>query len=226
MSKLDTVDNGTGVINKIMDLYGKYGFKNIFKGVISAIVIGYIVFFALNPTYIIDKWDEKQAEKHSIEITQRFNTVNNINNEIERIKDKLQADRVFIIEFHNSVKSLNGYPFAFGSMNFETCNDGVFYVGDEYTNFNLSKYKLVSHLYNNTTFFGSVEEVKTIDNRLYLKFLSNDVKEIGLITIEGVNSPNGILGVTYCTDNPTRNWSEIKSILRKEAVRIGLLFNK
>lgn len=223
MSKLDNINNSTGVINKIMELYEKYGFKKVFKAIIGAVIIGYICFFALNPTYVFDKWNEKQAEKHRIEITQRFELTSNINNEIERIKDKLDADRVFVIEFHNSVKSIEGFPFAFGSMNFETCQDSVMYVSDEYTNFNLSKYKMISYIYNNSIFFGDVDAVKPIDNRLYLKFLSNDVKEIGLITIEGTKNPIGILGVSYTT-NSDRDWSKIKALLRQESVRIALLY--
>lgn len=224
MSKLDTISNSTGIINKIVELYEKYGFKKILKAILCAVAIGYICFFALNPTYFLDRWNEKQAEKHTKEITQRFELTNNINNEIERIKDKLGADRVFVIEFHNSVKSIEGFPFAFGSMNFETCQDSVMYVSDEYTNFNLSKYKMISHIYNNSVFFGSVDEVKPIDNRLYLKFLSNDAKEIGLITIEGTKNPIGILGITY-TSEENRDWSKIRATLRQESVRIALLYS-
>lgn len=216
----------TGLIDKIMNLYTKYGFKKILKGTAAAIFIGYMVFFALNPSYIYNKWKQAEEEKHKVEISKRFETTNKINDEIERIQHKLGADRVFIIEFHNSVKSLNGYPFALGSINFEYCDEGITYVSDEYTNFNLSKYKLIGYLYNNSTFFGNVEEIKGIDNRLYLKFLSNDVVDIALITIEGVNSPNGILGVSYTTEDPNRDWNKIKSVLRQEAVRIGVLFNK
>lgn len=224
MSKLDTISNSTGIINKIVELYEKYGFKKIFKAILCAVAIGYICFFALNPTYFLDRWNEKQTEKHTKEITQRFELTNNINNEIERIKDKLGADRVFVIEFHNSVKSIEGFPFAFGSMNFETCQDSVMYVSDEYTNFNLSKYKMISYIYNNSVFFGSVDEVKPIDNRLYLKFLSNDAKEIGLITIEGTKNPIGILGITY-TSEENRDWSKIRATLRQESVRIALLYS-
>ena len=216
----------TGLLDKIMNLYTKYGFKKILKGTAAAIFIGYMVFFALNPSYIYNKWKQAEEEKHQVEISKRFETTNKINDEIERIQHKLGADRVFIIEFHNSVKSLNGYPFTFGSMNFEYCEEGVTYVGDEYTNFNLSKYKFIGYLYNHSTFFGNVEEVKGIDNRLYLKFLSNDVVDIALITIEGVNSPNGILGITYTSKDDNRDWNKIKSCLRQEAVRIGVLFNK
>ena len=225
MSKLDTINNSAGVINKILELYEKYGFKKIFKAILGAVVIGYICFFALNPTYFLDRWNEQQAEKHRKEITQRFELTNNINNEIERIKDKLDADRVFVIEFHNSVKSLEGFPFALASMNFEVCDDSVGYISDEYNNFNLGKYKMMSYMYENSIFFGEVDAVKPIDNRLYLKFLSNEVKEIGLITIEGVNSPIGVLGVTY-SSNAERDWNKIKALLRQESVRIGILYNK
>ena len=71
---------------------------------------------------------------------------------------------------------------------------------------------------------GDVEDIKDIDNRLYLKFLSNDVKKIYLIKIEGLNMPTGILGVTYCEDKGI-NDQHIMSILRQEVIKTGYIMS-
>ena len=223
-NKLNGVQQGTGLLEKFVALVDKYGVKKILIGLGVMIFAGYIMFFALNPSYILKKYEQYVTDLHNKQLTERMYVVEKLNAEIEKIKMKVDADRVFIIEFHNSVKSIEGFPFAFGSMNFETCDDGIHYVSDEYTNFNLSKYKLVPYIYKNNIFMGDVEDIKDIDNRLYLKFLSNDVKKIYLIKIEGLNMPTGILGVTYCEDKGI-NDQHIMSILRQEVIKTGYIMS-
>jgi hypothetical protein len=72
---------------------------------------------------------------------------------------------------------------------------------------------------------GDVEGIKDIDNRLYYKFLSNDVEQMYLIKIEGLNMPVGILGLTYCDDTKVDK-QKILSLMRQEAVRMGIIMSK
>jgi hypothetical protein len=222
---IGSVNTGTGILERIVTLLDKYGIIKVLAGMILIIILSYTIFIALNPGYFIELYNKKQSETHNTQLTKRMEMVEMTNNEIEQIKLKTGADRVFIIEFHNSVKSIEGFPFAFGSMNFETCQDGVMYVSDEYTSFNLSKYKLISYIYKNNIYMGDVEGIKDIDNRLYYKFLSNDVEQMYLIKIEGLNMPIGILGLTYCDDTKVDKQKTL-SIMRQEAVRMGIIMSK
>lgn len=224
-NKLNNAQQGAGLLEKFVAMVDKYGIKKIIKGLGVFVFASYIIFFALNPRYLFEKYNDYITKRHNEQLTERMAVVESLNNEIDRIKNKLDADRVFIIEFHNSVKSIEGFPFAFGSMNFETCSDGIMYVSDEYNGFNLSKYKLIPYIYKNNIFMGNVEDIKEIDNRLYLKFLSNDVHKIYLIKIEGMSMPTGILGVTYCEE---KNIDEqhIMSVLRQEVIRAGYIMSQ
>lgn len=222
---INTVNTGSSILERLVGMLDKYGVMKVLLGICLMIFLSYGIFVALNPGYFVEKYTTKLDEIHNKQLTERMEMVEIVNGEIEKIKSKTNADRVFVIEFHNSVKSIEGFPFAFGSMNFETCKDNIYYVSDEYTNFNLSKYKLISYIYNNNIFMGNVEKVKEIDNRLYYKFISNDVKKIYLIKIEGMNMPTGILGVTFCDENIEINDQYIMSVLRQEAVRLGVVMS-
>ena len=124
----------------------------------------------------------------------------------------------------NSIKSLEGAPFAYGSMNFEETTDGVDFIGDEYTNFSLAKYKLVHYLYENLIYVGDVEGIEEIDRRLYLKLVSNGIKQIALIEVEGVETPLGILGVTWSKhDVMSEHKDAIKRDLRSYSVKIAYI---
>jgi hypothetical protein len=78
----------------------------------------------------------------------------------------------------------------------------------------------------NNLFIGDIESIKSIDNRLYLKFLSNKVNNIALIVVEGVDLPLGIIGLSYCGDRTIEEMQAIKSLLRKEVLKISLYLSK
>lgn len=221
---IGSINTGTGVLERLVGLLDKFGVIKVLAGMALIIILSYTVFVALNPGYFLELYDKKQNEEHNTQLAKRMEMVELTNNEIEQLKHKTGADRVFIIEFHNSVKSIEGFPFAFGSMNFESCQDSIMYVSDEYTSFNLSKYKLISYIYKNNIYMGDVEGIKEIDNRLYYKFLSNDVNKMYLIKIEGLNMPVGILGLSYCSDVEVDE-QRIMSLLRQEAVRMGIIMS-
>ena len=48
------VEKGLGWLQKLLGLQKKYGFLSILKGLFILLVTGYVVFFALNPRYLLD----------------------------------------------------------------------------------------------------------------------------------------------------------------------------
>ena len=116
---------------------------------------------------------------------------------IERGPD---ADRAWLIELHNGSKNLGtGLPFLYGSMRMEEVRDSIFHVDDEYSDFNLSKYKLIVKTLRDGFFYGNLEDVRLVDERLYYKFKANNVNEIALIVLyDCKETPIGLLGLSYC----------------------------
>ena len=48
------VEKGLGWLQKLLGLQTKYGFFSILKGLFIILVTGYVIFFALNPRYLLD----------------------------------------------------------------------------------------------------------------------------------------------------------------------------
>lgn len=226
MKKQVDINSGLNWVEKILKLSKKYSFLDIIKALVILLFTGYVVLFALNPDYIFRVYEEKKKKEHTLQLSKRLDNSLVITTELENLLYLSGADRAFLIEFHNSIKSVEGFPYAYGSMNYEVVKDSVCYVSDEYANFSLTKYTLVSYMLKNNLFLGEIDAIKPIDNRLYLKFLSNEVSEIALIVVEGTDLPLGILGLTYCNDNKIEDSQTIKALLRKEVLKISLYLTR
>lgn len=216
------LNEGFKWLEKILELSKKYSFMDIIKSILLFVFMGYMVFLTFNIDVLIRRYEESKDKEHAENLMKRMSNSPLIKNELENILYSIGADRVFLIEFHNSIKSVEGYPYAYGSMNYEIVADSTLYISDEYTNFSLTKYDMISYMLKNNLFVGNVDAIKPIDNRLYLKFLSNNMAELAMIVVEGVDLPLGILGVSYNNEGIMPDAQAIKAMLRKEALKMSL----
>jgi hypothetical protein len=216
------LNEGFKWLEKILELSKKYSFMDIIKSILLFVFMGYMVFLTFNIDVLIKRYEESKDKEHAENLMKRMSNSPLIKNELENILYSIGADRVFLIEFHNSIKSVEGYPYAYGSMNYEIVSDSTMYVSDEYTNFSLTKYDMISYMLKNNLFVGNVDAVKPIDNRLHLKFLSNNMAELAMIVVEGVDLPLGILGISYNNEGVMPDVQAVKAMLRKEALKMSL----
>lgn len=225
--KVVVTNGGLNIFERILELNRKYSFMEIMKSVFITLFLVFIGYTMYNPTWMVDRYKEMEKNKHTEELHHRFEKTKLVNYELENIMNKLHAERSFFIEYHNSVKSLEGAPFAFGSMDFESTTNGAVFIGDEYTNFSLTKYPMVNYLYDHLIFVGDLSEMEGIDKRLAVKLKTNEIKQIALIEVEGTDAPLGILGVTWSKHDVMATYKEqIKKELRGGSVRISYILNK
>lgn len=213
-------------LQKLLSLQKKYGFFNIVKGLVILLLLGYVIFFMVNPTYLLDRL-EKRRESQDVEmVRKRVSSDRVIRDLLRKLRDRSNADRVWLIEFHNGVSNLSsGLPFLFGSMRFEEVKEGVLNVDEEYADFLLSRYPFLIDVLSNGYFYGKVDSIQDIDSRLYYKFKSNGVEEIALIILYYGSNPLGILGVSYCKDN-NMDYPLVGREIRRYGMEIGSLLCK
>ena len=53
----EKIEKGIGWLQKLLHLQEKFGFFSILKSLFILLITGYVVFFALNPRYLLDKWN-------------------------------------------------------------------------------------------------------------------------------------------------------------------------
>ncbi len=218
------IEKGIGFLQRLIALQNKYGFFSIIKGLFILLLSGYVVFFALNPTYLLDKIENVKTEQHEDAIAKRIKSDTEIRLILERLLNKSEAGRSWLIEFHNGNSNLgSGLPFLFGSMRLETTKDGILGVEEEYSDFSLSRYPLLAKVLEDGFFYGSIEDIKPLDQKLYFKMKSNNVTEVALLAIYKGTAPLGIVGLTYC--NTPMDAQRVGMLIRKAGVQIATLLS-
>ena len=228
---MDKINNSASVVEKVVNVgekvvnfFSKHSVWQIFKSVILTVVLGYVIYFALNPQIIFEKYNEWQNQQHTECIEQRLKATKQVGLEMEKLLVDTEGERVFFIEFHNGNRSLEGNPFAFGQMSYEEVKGNTYYISDEFNDFSLTKYRTVNYIYENLYFYGTIEELAQVDKRLAQKLQTDNIKHIALIQVEGVDLPLGILGVTWNTE-PMLEQRTIKNYIRQCSLRMSILLN-
>ena len=168
---MEQLDKGIGWLQKLLNLQKRYGFFSIIKGLFLLFLSGYIIFFALNPKYLLDRMSEITTAQHDHLVNTRLSADSNIRHILSKMIFTTNADRAWLIEFHND---------------------------EDYADFSLSKYKLVAKVLDDGYFYGGLDDIQKIDQRLYYKFQANDISEIALLTLYDGEKPAGIIGLSFC----------------------------
>ena len=166
------------------------------------------------------------TEQHDQLVTTRLSADSDIRHILSKMIFTTNADRAWLIEFHNGSKNLTtGLPFLFGSMRIEEVRDSIPNVDEDYADFSLSKYKLVSKVLDDGFFYGGLNDVQEIDQRLYYKFQANDINEVALLTLYDGEKPAGIIGLSFCNDKKMDKQLVGKQI-RSNGIKIATLLTK
>lgn len=196
-----------GFLEKTIKLIEKYGLFKIFRALCIIAIFIYIMCHGANLIDGIiakvtkDTMKEERVEKqeeHDAALKRREEIRPEVYNVLYGLLNKLNADRVFVIEMHNGTNSVSGLPFLYGEMTYDVVSDGTDHVDGEYTNFSLSRFQFATYLEEKHIWMGNVEELSKIDTKLAHKLMSNDVNYIALTQIHGVKNELGFVGVSYC----------------------------
>lgn len=223
---MERIDKGMGWLQKMLNLQNKYGFFSIIKGLFLLFLAGYVVFFALNPKYLLERVTTIQTEQHDNLVRSRLAADSDIRLILSKTMHNTNADRAWLIEFHNGNKNLTtGLPFLFGSMRIEETQDSIPNVDEDYADFSLSKYKLIAKVLDEGFFYGNIKDVQSVDKRLYYKFQSNDINEIVLLTIYNEDKPAGIVGLSFC-NNKQMDKQLVGKRIRSAGIQIATLLSQ
>ena len=226
--KVTIIDSGISTFGRMIEIVKNNSLWVLLKTLVVTLFFGLIIFTVLNPTYVFERYQEYEEKKHSQELAERFDRMEQLNRELNVTLMELHADRTFFIEYHNSVKSLQGAPFAYGSMSFEKLhpNRNVVFMADEYSDFPLTKYETVTYLYEKKIFIGTVDELMKIDKRLATKLKASSVTQVALIEVWGNDQPLGILGATWGEHEVMKTYGDkIKEVIYQHSHKVKSILN-
>jgi hypothetical protein len=88
-------------------------------------------------------------------------------------------------------------PFLFASLTYESMNPVLTPIAEQFDNVRLSLYPLGSYLREKEMWFGSVEDLKEVDNSAYYRAKALGIKYLGFRLMEIEGSPNAMMSFAY-----------------------------
>lgn len=209
------------IFEKVLAWVDKYGIWKILKAGFATLFISYILVISFNPGIIFDRFIKYKEELHQQELVERDIASEKIKYELRLLRETINADRVWTIEFHNSTYGLGGLPFKWGVMNYEDIESGTIPISGQYGDFILTRFPLLS--ISEDTWCGSIEEVKDVDPTLYHSLASNGVTYLSFGFVYSEDSRIGVIGATYC-DNEVP--ADLENYIKKARVKLSIILSK
>lgn len=236
MGTIDNIDKSVNIITKIADLFKKNGIVIAFFSILLfGLCIGGVMTYKLmtmdrSVTEILIEHDkqlkETEVEDHNESAKQRRDALNDVYHILNNLLLNLNGDRAYVIEMHNGNNNPSGLPFIYGEMTYEKSRYGVEDVDDEYTSVTLSRYQFPAYISENRYFYGSIDELYKIDQKLARRMEQYGATYLAAIVISGECGDIGMVGVTYCgnAEPPTRN--VINANMTTASQKLTLLLDK
>ena len=199
--KIDAVIKTTnatiGWIDTIHKFIKKNGFKKLVINLAAVCVVAYIGLWIFQPGIFSNRLDQYREQKHNERMVERMNNTPLIQAELDKFRLLTDASWVSVWELHNSTNNLDGMPFLFASLTYESMNPGLTPIAEQFDNVRLSLYPLGSYLREHEMWYGDVEELKEIDNTAYYRAKALGISFLGfrLMDIEG--APNALMSFAF-----------------------------
>lgn len=193
----DKVDKAMKWVNKVMEMLNKYSAKKMLQGILIVFVIIFMALFAFKPETIFKSYDEYREKAHSERMDKRTNNTPLIQAELNTLRSKYNASWVSVWELHNNTNNLDGLPFIFASLNYESMNPGLVPIAEQFDDVRLSLYPISTYLRQHEMWYGDVEELKEIDYTAYYRAKALGIKYLGFRLMDADGSPNAVLSFAY-----------------------------
>lgn len=174
-----------------------------------------LVFFytAISQGFIFNSYRSKLDKEHKKSLEYRMTSTPIIINYLNSLAVETNANRAFIMEYHNGKSNPTGMQWQFADLTFS--NDNTEHSMYNYVNMPLTDSPHALYLYRNTFFVGTIDELKKIDKKLSLRMESNDNVYCSMMMIYGKNlEPIGYLALSF-KEIPNKDMNSINSIMHK-----------
>lgn len=218
------------LLEKAVKLIETYGTWKILRAIF---IIGLLLYILVNisniPTVVKDILEvEKQEDvlTHDAAIEVRKHIKPEIDKILNNTLNAVDADRVFVLEMHNGTNNTSGLPFLYVEMTYCQVAPNVTHIDEDYINLNLSRFDFPLYLEEKKFWYGSVDELKVIDNKMALRLESNGAKYFAIMTIQGMKNELGYFGVSFTHDVSINNTDELMIQLTNATQKISTLLDR
>lgn len=229
--KVSLLERLTNVWAKFLKVTSKVSWFSILKLVVFASLIMTMVGFfitindkntraILSKAIIDDRESLRERDNYAFNLNDKIES--SVNEEIERLRLILDADRVTISSFHDNLKTTTGLHFRFFSQNYEkVCYErGIPEIALNYQNVRTSLYEIVTYLSKRKLLIASREDMEFIDRRYAHAMMIEDTYRSGLYYMRSSSGIEiGILTVTWNKENKNLIPSDEK--IKEKLIKAG-----
>lgn len=224
--KIEVVDKGLGVFERLVNFFGQHSVWEILKTLFLSVFISYTIYLSLNPDIIFSAYEKWKKTEHTEAIENSMKNSVLIQNELETLRERVGAQRVLLLSYHNTTSSLVGVPYIFLTAEAESIGSGTHPVAEGYERVKTSLYPFVNYLNRETYFCGDIEELRDIDKALAYRLEGNDVRHFAAMNIEG-EQPLGVLFISYTEEiGESHKCSDVKDMILRSAGRLAIYLSK
>lgn len=198
--------NPFGWIGAFMKGLKDYNVFELLKVLFAAACVTFMVLLITKPEIIFEQIDkvvesvsQAREDRHADGAAFRLRADENIRGELTWLLETTGADRAFIMEFHNGSSNLSsGLPFVYLDLTLEVGAEGEPPLREgEFKDLRTAQYPMVGLLLEHGYWFGTLEELKAIDQRLYYHLAAHDVSEVAVMKLPNKQAATGFLCLTW-----------------------------
>lgn len=215
--KIDAVIKTTnatiGWVEAIHRFIRKNGFKKLVMDLLVVCVVVFAGMWIFQPGIFSNRLDQYREAKHNERMVERMNNTPLIQSELDKFRIQSNASWVSIWELHNSTNNLDGMPFLFASLTYESMNPALVPIAEQFDNVRLSLYPLGSYLREHEMWYGDVETLKEVDNSAYYRAKALGITYLGFRLMEIEGAPNALMSFAFVdgveipdTSTVVQNW--------------------
>ena len=184
--------SGFSFLGMLLGYAEKHGWGQIIIGMLLLPIMFLLFRVCYDPSFILEKLQQKQMEEHVIEEIERIENDAEINKLLPDILYSMNADNCWIIQYHNGKSD-----WMFGSMRFEYPRDGIKSIKQEFCDVHLSWFLIPQYLWENRYFAGTIDDMDKVDPCM-AKLLDNfHVQYVACVVLRKGDGPLGVLGVVW-----------------------------
>lgn len=198
--------NPFGWIGAFMKGLKDYNVFELMKVLFAAACVTFMVLLITKPEIIFEQVDkvvesvtQAREDRHADGAAFRLRADENIRGELTWLLETTGADRAFVMEFHNGSSNLSsGLPFVYLDLTLEVGAEGEPPLREgEFKDLRTAQYPMVGLLLEHGYWFGTLEELKEIDQRLYYHLAAHDVSEVAVMKLPNKQAATGFLCLTW-----------------------------
>ena len=198
--------NPFGWIGAFMKGLKDYNVFELMKVLFAAACVTFMVLLITKPEVIFEQVDkviesvsQAREDRHADGAAFRLRADENIRGELTWLLETTGADRAFIMEFHNGSSNLSsGLPFVYLDLTLDVGAPGEVPLREgEFKDLRTAQYPMVSLLLEHGYWYGTLEELKAIDQRLYYHLAAHDVSEVAVMKLPNKQAATGFLCLTW-----------------------------